>query len=83
MDCTVTMLKLDLCKEQIDLPVYHITASEDRYFDNHIVEQHLAIIYSNVAVIPARTEQHGPTVLANAKEASVMVPTRLRRLLNS
>lgn len=83
MDTAVTMFTLDLCKEKIDLPVYHITASEDRYFDNHIVEQHMAIIYSKVTVIAAKTEQHGPTVLANAKEASIMVPARLRRLLNA
>lgn len=83
MDNAVTMFTLDLCKEQVDLPVYHISVSEDRYFDNHIVEQHLGVIYKKVTVIPAHMNQHAPTVIADAKAASELVPPKLRRLLGA
>ena len=83
MDNAVTMLTLDLCKQQVDLPVYHVAVAEDRYFDNHIVEQHLGVIYSKVSVIHAHMKQHAPTVIADAKAASELVPPKLRRLLNA
>ncbi len=83
MDNAVTMLTLDLCKQQVNLPVYHVAVAEDRYFDNHIVEQHLGVIYSKVSVIHAHMKQHAPTVIADAKAASELVPPKLRRLLNA
>jgi pimeloyl-ACP methyl ester carboxylesterase len=83
MDNGVTMLTLDLCKQQVDLPVHHISVAEDRYFNNHIVEQHLGVIYSKVSVIKAHMKQHAPTVIADAKAASELVPPKLRRLLNA
>lgn len=83
MDTAVSMLRLNLCQEHVDLPLYHIAVAEDRYFDNHIVEQHLGVIYSKVTVIQADSKQHAPTVIANAKEASYIIPPKLRRLLNA
>lgn len=83
MDTAVSMFKLDLVKEQVDLPVVHIAVKGDRYFDNHIVEQHLAVIYSKVKVIWASSKQHGPTVIATAKEANSLIPVQLRRILAS
>jgi hypothetical protein len=83
MDNGITMLTLDLCKQQVDLPVFHVTVSEDRYFDNHVVEQHLGVIYNKVTIIPAHMDQHAPTVIADAKAASELVPPKLRRLLNA
>lgn len=81
MDTAVSMLKLNLCDKQVDLPVYHIAVKEDRYFDNHIVEQHLGVIYSKVTIIRAQYNQHGPTVIATEREASGLVPAQLKRLL--
>lgn len=83
MDNAVTMLTLDLCKQQVDLPVYHVAVAEDRYFDNHIVEQHLGVVYSKVTVIHAHMKQHAPTVIADAKAAGELVPAKLRRILNA
>jgi len=49
-----TMFHLDLCDKQTTVPVYHVAVANDQYFDNNIVEQHLAIIYPVVNVIPVR-----------------------------
>jgi len=83
MDTAVCMFTLDLCQEQIAMPVIHLQVAEDRYFNNHMVEQHLNVIYSKVTVIHAHMKQHAPTVIANAKEASSLIPPQLRRILNA
>ena len=81
MDTGLTMFKLNNCNVQVDLPIYHIVVNSDRYFDNHRVEQHLAIIYNKVNVINSDQSTHAPTVVATAKEASVFVPPEIRKLL--
>lgn len=81
MDTTITMLRADMCHHQVAMPVYHVAVDVDRYFDNHRVEQHLAVIYDPVHVIPARMSAHAPTVVATAKDAAPFIPAKLRRLL--
>lgn len=81
MDTTVTMFTVNNCNMQVDLPVHHIVVDTDRYFDNHSVEQHLAIIYNKVDIIKSLQSTHAPTVVATAKEASVFIPPAVRKLL--
>ena len=83
MDNSVTMLTLDLCNAQVDLPVYHVAVDNDRYFDNKIVEQHLNVIYSKVTVIKSTIKGHAPTVVADAKAAAPFVPKKIRQLLSN
>ncbi|HVI60591.1 MAG TPA: hypothetical protein VM535_00360, partial [Candidatus Saccharimonadales bacterium] len=78
---TKEFLMLDNCNVKVDLPVWHISAEIDRYFDNHIVEQHLRIIFKDVKHIPTKLDNHAPSVLADEKMAAPLVPARLRRLL--
>ncbi len=82
MDTTLTMLNANVCDQQVNLPVYHVAADTDRYFDNHRVEQHLAIIYKKVEVINIVIGAHAPTVVATAKDAAPFIPLKLRRLLS-
>lgn len=82
MDTTISMLKVNLCTSQVKLDVYHVAVDIDRYFDNHRVEQHLAIIYKNVIIIKSTEQVHAPTVVATAKEAAPFIPRELRRLLS-
>lgn len=81
MSTAASMLKIDLLNQKVDLPVYHIGVDNDRYFDNSIVEQHLAVIYKKVIDIPTEFEHHGPTVIATAEDAETYIPKKLRRLL--
>ena len=78
-----TMLTLDLCHTQIDLPVYHVAVDHDRYFDNNVVEQHMNVIFNKVAIVKSKMPDHGPTVVATAADADPFIPPRLRRLLAS
>ncbi len=75
------MFKMDLCAQQVSLPVYHIAVEGDLYFDNHLVEQHLAVIYQKVTMVYAKLDKHAPTVVASAEEAAPMIPPLIRRVL--
>ena len=81
MDNSVTMLTIDLCNAQVDLPVYHVAVEPDRYFDNKIVEQHLGVIYGKVTVVKSTMVGHAPTVVADAKAAAPFVPKKIRQIL--
>lgn len=76
------MFNIDVCNQKVaNTPIYHVTASEDRYFDNQIVEQHLKIVFDKVEVLPSEMGNHAPTIVATAKEAAAYIPKRLRTLL--
>lgn len=76
------MFKVNLCNQQVKLPVYHVGIADDHFFDNHVVEQHMRVIYSGFEYIPAVIDgKHAPTVIASAKESAQFVPKRLRQLL--
>ncbi len=73
--------KLDNCKAQVNLPVWHIGVKKDQYFDQHLVEQHMRIIYSSFNLTISNADSHGPSVIATAEEAAPMLPAKIRRLL--
>lgn len=77
-----TMFNLDLCDKQVqDVPVYHVAVNNDQYFDNHLVEQHLSVIYPKVTVVKAHLPAHMPTVVASPKEVAPFFPRELRKVL--
>ena len=81
----LTMLRVNLFQQKgsIDTKVTHIQVAEDRYFDNHVVEQHLGVIFKQVTCIDTTLIGHAPTVIATAKEAAPYIPKQLRTLLKS
>lgn len=82
MSTLTLMLTLDVCDGgAIKVPAYHVTATEDRYFDHQIVEQHLRIIFPKLEIIPSEMANHAPTIIATAKEAAPYIPKKLRKLL--
>lgn len=80
-ETAVSMLTVDLCDKRVDLPVYHTTVKNDRYFDNHMVIQHLNVIFNSVIEVPIKAAAHAPTVIAEAKDAAPFIPVKLRRVL--
>jgi pimeloyl-ACP methyl ester carboxylesterase len=81
MYTTYQMLTVDNCQNQIDLPVWHVSAGVDQYFDAHRVEQHLRVIFKDFHEIRNDSVRHAPSVLADAKEAASFIPHELRRAL--
>lgn len=77
------MFRVDLCMgDKVALPVNHIAVDGDQYFDRHMVEQHMRVIYSHYVDIPLKSHAHAPTVIATAKEAAAFIPRKLITLLN-
>ncbi|MBP7858172.1 alpha/beta fold hydrolase [Candidatus Saccharibacteria bacterium] len=79
---TSEFLNLDNCQTTIDLPVLHIQATGEHYFDNDIVEQHMRVVFRSYESALMKSAAHTPTLLANKTEHAVMVPPRLRKWLS-
>ena len=74
-------LRLNNCTKQLDIPLWHVAVSADRYFDNNLVEQHLKVIFSDVEVAMSKTKSHAPSVIATKEEAADIIPPKLRKAL--
>jgi pimeloyl-ACP methyl ester carboxylesterase len=77
------LLTVDNCNKQIDLPLWHVSVKQDRYFNPHVVEQHLRVVFSDVHHVKAKLDNHAPSIIADEKMAAPLVPARLRRILAS
>jgi pimeloyl-ACP methyl ester carboxylesterase len=82
MTTTVGILTLNNCDRQVDLPVWHIGMKADHFFENHLVEQHLQVIFNDFHGMTVNLPRHAPTVVADEKAAAPFVPARLRRELS-
>ncbi len=75
-------LLLDNCQIKVDLPLWHITAKNDHFFDHRIVEQHMRIIFSDFDGDEYDMGAHTVSVMADEKTAAVLLPAKLRRFLS-
>jgi hypothetical protein len=73
------MFHLDNTKIKIPLPVYHVAAKKDRYFDNTRVEEHMRQVFTDFTVFYTQAPNHAPTIIATAKEAAPFIPPALRK----
>lgn len=78
---TFEFLELDNCRQQIDLPVWHIASQGDHWFNNEIVKQHMLVVFNDYHFAEAKTKAHTPSVLADKKGLAVMVSQPLRKAL--
>ncbi len=81
MATTVEFLTLNNCRVPVDLPVWHISVKADRYFDNHLVEQHMRVIFSDFHEAKSQMKGHAPSIIADSKAAAPLIPLKIRRLL--
>lgn len=78
---TSEFLNLDNCQKKIDLPVWHVVANNEYYFNNYNVEQHMRVVFSDYTQVIMKTHAHTPSITADKKEMAVMVPAKLKREL--
>jgi pimeloyl-ACP methyl ester carboxylesterase len=78
---TSEFLNVDNCTKPIPLPVSHVASSQDHYFNNEIVKQHMLVVFSGYQKFTAVSKAHTPSVLADKKTAGVMLPPGLRKQL--
>lgn len=79
---TAELLALDNCRQHITLPVIHVVSVQDHYLNNITVEQHMRQVFTGYKRYTARTKAHVPSVTADKKAMSVLLPAGLRRLLS-
>lgn len=75
------MLKLDITRKHVDMPVHHIAVRKDRYFNNVRVEQHMRTIFSDFYLHKTSMPNHMPSIVATAEVAAPFIPESIRRLL--
>lgn len=83
MSMAVQFLKIDNCGRHIDLPVHHISVSNDQYFDHTVVEQHMRVIFNDFTEYEAIIPNHAPSILASRKEADPFIPKGLKKTLRN
>lgn len=79
---TAEFLQFDNCQVRVDLPLWHVAAKSDHFFDNKLVEQHLQIVFKDYKSAEVDLEAHAPSVIADEKDAAPLVPAKLRRALS-
>jgi pimeloyl-ACP methyl ester carboxylesterase len=78
---TSEFLNIDNCQVQINLPVHHVISSEDHYFNNHVVQQHMLVVFKDYHKYVAKSKAHTPSILADKQAMAVLIPSGLRRIL--
>lgn len=78
---TSEFLQIDNCKKRIDLPVWHVASKNDYYFNNHIVKEHMLVVFNEYHRVFINTKAHTPGITANKAELAVLIPPKLRKVL--
>lgn len=79
---SVEFLNFDNCEHgRVNLPVWHVGAKADHFFDNNLVEQHMRVIFSNFHKTEIAMKAHAPSVIADEKMAAPFLPPQLRKVL--
>jgi pimeloyl-ACP methyl ester carboxylesterase len=78
---TREMLTIDNCQKRVDLPVWHVGAGVDQYFNHHMVEQHMRVIFTDFHKTKNYSDRHAPSVIANEEESADFIPRALVREL--
>jgi pimeloyl-ACP methyl ester carboxylesterase len=81
MATTAQFLRLDNCNKRVDLPVWHVSPEADNYFDKHMIEQHMNVIFNGYKQVESKLVNHAPTMIGSKEEARPLFPTVLRRVL--
>lgn len=78
---TAEFLNIDNCGAKLDIPVWHVASSNDTYFNNEFVEQHMRVVFSDYNRSTMNSKSHTPHLLGDKKDMAVMVPVALRARL--
>lgn len=79
---TSQFFTLDNTKVTINLPVVHVLAAHDHYFNNVRVEEHMRKTYKDYKSFTSTHKAHVPHIIANKKEMSIMIPRGLKTILS-
>jgi hypothetical protein len=83
MYTTIEMMKLDNSHSKINLPVWHIFAKSDHFFNNKLIKENMSNIFTEYNPMPTELANHAPSVIADEKTAAELIPKELDVLLNT
>jgi pimeloyl-ACP methyl ester carboxylesterase len=78
---TSDFLVVDNTKTAINLPIVHVVSEQDHYLKNIVVEQHMRQVFTDYTQFVSKGKAHVPSVLADKKAMSILVPPGLRKIL--
>ena len=76
-------MRFDNCGVKVALPVWHVGTTDDHFFDNSVVEQHMRIIFTDFKMVKINLKAHAPSVIASKQDAAAFIPTALKRKLST
>jgi pimeloyl-ACP methyl ester carboxylesterase len=79
---TSEFLRLNNLTVPIKLHVAHVISKNDHWLNNLKVEEHMRRVFNEYDKFVSKTKAHVPSVIADKKAMSVMVPPELKRVLN-
>jgi pimeloyl-ACP methyl ester carboxylesterase len=83
MYTTFEFMRLNNCEIKVDMPLHHIEAKGDQYFDSYTTKQHLNVIFPKVSVYTATLDKHAPSIIADEQQAAHMFPASFLKILSS
>lgn len=78
---TSEFLNIDNCTKRINLPIHHVISTNEHYFDNEVVKQHMLVVFQKYHRYTAKSKAHTPSILADKQAMRVLLPPGLRRVL--
>lgn len=81
MAVSTEMFNVNNCTIQVDLPVWHTYVSNDHYFNNRLVEQHMRVIFKDFHKVKVNLKQHATDIIADKKTSAPLLPKEIRAQL--
>lgn len=81
MATSKTILTVNICDKPVHVPLWHIAVNADQYFDNHLVEQHMRVVYDQYNRVDSALDKHAPSVISSIEESEPLIPDEVRQVL--
>lgn len=78
---TIELLTIENANKKVNLPLQHVYAKNDHFFNNKSVIKHLSYIYEDFHAMPTDLVNHAPSVIADEAEAAALISPELNSLL--
>lgn len=75
-----SMLAVDNCRSRITVPAWHVAINGNKYLNDHMVEQHMQVIFDNFHQVAAKFDTRDP--VDDLRVAARLIPPKLRRSLS-
>lgn len=76
-----TMLSIDNCQDNVDLPVWNISFGDQTFLNENYVEQHLKVIFSEYRKLTTKFNLDLPFGSPNSKIGKIIPPPLRKKLL--